>query len=517
MLPYFFAAGHHHYARYGLHYLRSMEKLHGDVLERFLKGEHVMRHKKGLWNGIWSDMYIESTFMRYGHGPNGIVGNTLKPSTLKKWAYSMHTCSQMINDLGDMCETQISSDVTRHKEERPARIRSDAVDRNRIREMLQSCIDPLDPTDQPNNLVVNIVSGRIGPENVSAQDAVEIGRLQMHHYEGSWPAGFNATLSKKVARVGNTIVCDAHLIYSRVVGLQQSRNIQLSDVLNYELSPVPASMFSESGEMRIPTTKSALKRALQVEVSSRLALQPDATIIDGCAILWVFHWPNRGNVQDFVHNFASFIFAKVDMCDVYLVFDRYNEFSIKSATRLARSGQQASRRHKLSLQTPLPSQMVVLTVTENKVQLIDMVCRHLIQANQQEKPNRHRFIITGLASTPTEVYQGVSKQRDDLRSTHEEADVIIIQQVVSVANGGARHISVLSDDTDVFILLLYHFSQQNLQCSLTMEGTVSGRAVIDIAATVEKHARIILQLAAAHALTGCDALTGLPTHYVCFE
>ena len=52
MLPYFFAAGHHHYARYGLYYLRSMEKLHGDVLERFLKGEHVMRHKKGLWNGI---------------------------------------------------------------------------------------------------------------------------------------------------------------------------------------------------------------------------------------------------------------------------------------------------------------------------------------------------------------------------------------------------------------------------------------------------------------------------------
>ena len=27
------------------------------------------------------------------------------------------------------------------------------------------------------------------------------------------------------------------------------------------------------------------------------------------------------------------------MCDVYLIFDRYHEFSIKSATRLGRSGQ----------------------------------------------------------------------------------------------------------------------------------------------------------------------------------
>ncbi|XP_038064765.1 D(1A) dopamine receptor-like [Patiria miniata] len=52
MIPYFFAAGHHNYARYGLYYLRSMERLQGEVLEMFMKRENVMRHKKGLWNGI---------------------------------------------------------------------------------------------------------------------------------------------------------------------------------------------------------------------------------------------------------------------------------------------------------------------------------------------------------------------------------------------------------------------------------------------------------------------------------
>jgi len=65
MIPYFFAAGHIHYARYGLYYLRSMEALPDDVQQHFLKGEHVMRHNSGIWNGIWSDMYIETTFMRY--------------------------------------------------------------------------------------------------------------------------------------------------------------------------------------------------------------------------------------------------------------------------------------------------------------------------------------------------------------------------------------------------------------------------------------------------------------------
>ena len=67
MIPYFFASGHLNYARYGLYYLRSMAKLPETVLKAFLDGEHVMRHQPELWNTIWSDQYIESTFMKYGH------------------------------------------------------------------------------------------------------------------------------------------------------------------------------------------------------------------------------------------------------------------------------------------------------------------------------------------------------------------------------------------------------------------------------------------------------------------
>ena len=44
-----------------------MEHLPDDLLQEFLKGKHVMRHNRGIWNAIWSDMFIESTFMRYGH------------------------------------------------------------------------------------------------------------------------------------------------------------------------------------------------------------------------------------------------------------------------------------------------------------------------------------------------------------------------------------------------------------------------------------------------------------------
>ncbi len=68
-LPLFFAAKHHQYARYGVVYLRTMECLPDSVYEHFMKGHHVVHLRAGLWNGIWSDMGIETTWMKKGHGP----------------------------------------------------------------------------------------------------------------------------------------------------------------------------------------------------------------------------------------------------------------------------------------------------------------------------------------------------------------------------------------------------------------------------------------------------------------
>ena len=65
-LPYFFAAGHWNYARDRIIYLRSMLRIPNDLLEKFMNGEHVIRLKGGLFNGIWSDMAIESTYMKVG-------------------------------------------------------------------------------------------------------------------------------------------------------------------------------------------------------------------------------------------------------------------------------------------------------------------------------------------------------------------------------------------------------------------------------------------------------------------
>ena len=99
IIPYIFASGHLNYARYEPYYLRSIKKLSETILKEFLEGKHVIRHQPGLWNTIWSDQYIESTFMKYGHGPKGIIGKTLHPSTLKRWALGLHLYTQLQKDI----------------------------------------------------------------------------------------------------------------------------------------------------------------------------------------------------------------------------------------------------------------------------------------------------------------------------------------------------------------------------------------------------------------------------------
>ena len=99
-------------------------------------------------------------------------------------------------------------------------------------------------------------------------------------------------VTKKRIKLGSADCFDTNLIYSRVMGLMSSCDVDLKDVFSHEVAPVPTSMFEDSGDMRITTSKSTLKRKLQVEQSSRPMPTHETIVVDGCAILWTLQWPN---------------------------------------------------------------------------------------------------------------------------------------------------------------------------------------------------------------------------------
>ena len=312
---------------------------------------------------------------------------------------------------------------------------------------------------------------------------------------------------KKNIKLNGKQVYDTELVYTRVICLQQYRDIDIKDVLSYELSPMPASLFDESGAMRAQS-KAVLKTNLQIEQSSRIQGVPDAVIIDGCAMLWTVHWPTSGKVEDYVINFMGTINYHLQRCDVYLIFDRYIKTSTKQMTRSSRSGNDASRKHQLNLHTTLPTQKVVLTVTYNKEQLIDLICQYLVN---HIVINQTKLVITGKDPTPVQVWINGTVQRQDLRTHHEEADVIIIHHLVHIASAASddADIKVICDDTDVFVLLIHFYIKEKMTANISMESPCAGRMIVDIRQTSLKRKNIAKYLPAVHALSGCYTVSYL--------
>ena len=96
-----------------------------------MKGEHVTCHKRGIWNSIWSDMVIETTYMKFEKGPGGIIGVITQPRALKVWAKSQHIQNKLLSDL-EYLRNKDESPNQVHKEKTKARIASDNKDRKKL-------------------------------------------------------------------------------------------------------------------------------------------------------------------------------------------------------------------------------------------------------------------------------------------------------------------------------------------------------------------------------------------------
>ena len=237
-----------------------------------------MQHTESVFSGIWSDMAIETTYMRFGHGPVGVVGKTLKPETLKVWAYSQSACTKIVSDLEEM-NGRNKNKSEKHKEEENSQIKEDAKDRSSLRAVLSNYIHPLDPKQHPTNNIVNIVTGQVCGDTVNVAEALEEGTKSLKNFESGLPTGFHNPIKKVIKtisdskRTGNRPSkppVDPEVIYARSLAIRSiDPSFNFEEHLKYELALFPPSMFKKEGDMRTPTNKSALKNELKVEMSSR--------------------------------------------------------------------------------------------------------------------------------------------------------------------------------------------------------------------------------------------------------
>lgn len=108
------------------------------------------------------------------------------------------------------------------------------------------------------------------------------------------------------------------------------------------------------------------------------------------------------------------------------------------------------------------------------------MCKYLVE-KIAEANLKHNFVITGSENIPKQVLAAKITEKEEFETSHEEADLIIVQQCYKLVNDeGCSAIRILSDDIDVFALSCYFFPVDKNDIVVYMEASSKGRSIIDI-------------------------------------
>ena len=163
-----------------------------------------------------------------------------------------------------------------------------------------------------DSLLINIVNGRVAPKEVNVDNALEIEQSMAARFTKGIPLRFYAPIKKQVismevvkkkVKIGNVDIYDMEKLYARLLVISQKRNIDLAGVFEYELSPVPSSLFDKYGDMR-KGTKSTIIQKYAV-FSESLSEPVDLELIDGNESLYHCQWPKKATMKVFVTNFVT--------------------------------------------------------------------------------------------------------------------------------------------------------------------------------------------------------------------
>ena len=140
-----------------------------------------------------------------------------------------------------------------------------------------------------------------------------------------------------------------------------------------------------------------------------------------------------------------------------LVFDRYGDIPAKDHERIRRGGGEGSTDYNLTINSSLPSRDAILKNKHNMLELSRILSTLDMDADMSIDSR----------------YNGGFE--------HEEADVTMIAYTLKSAENGKSVIRILTDDTDVFVLLVYWVWKMQLHSAVQMERW--NGVVIDINAT----------------------------------
>ena len=221
----------------------------------------------------------------------------------------------------------------------------------------------------------------------------------------------------------------------------QRRQLELGPLFDYEFSAVPASLIEEHGCLGKGNKPALDKRLGIIECTPATA---DIVIVDVQQLLYRIVWPHGGSPSDVIESIRRRLSRYPHEAEKISVFDKYQDVSATDLERMRRAAE-IPIDYELSITSPLPKRDAIMKSKNNKRKLASVLST---------------FTVGDMTTT---------ESRDNSAFDHDEADITMISYVIEAAKCGKDVIRVLSDDTDVFVLLVYWLYREEMASKVHME------------------------------------------------
>ena len=489
MINLFAATGHINYAKCARLHLQNMLDLkntHPWVYERFRGGGlHTSRRSDKYWVGIWADLTIDQVMMRAIKTNGGVTrGRGVSETTRQLWLGSIHRCADIHNAMTEL------TGASRKTSEQHVQLTSSRITRdNKDLETMKEWFDLHIPFNQHEPNLKSLSSGLIADSKINCDDAEPVGETIQSKRDNMIMEDISIKRKDKVkkfesllptTKIGdNNVHINPLILFTRLTALMNSEdNIAVN--FRYEHTPEPIALFKD-GIMRKPG-KFVLRNHLLSTAESMTPQDHDVCVIDGGTLLHKVFWP-KSTFGDVLDQYVQYVKTKYGKCKcVNVVFDGYSDKNSTRAQEHHRRTTLTSTSLEINGNTKVTfNREALLANTNNKDQLIKLLCARLKEA-------------------------GFSPMQCE-----GDPDISIVKTGIEYAKVG-RNVAVVTEDTDVLVLLMYHRKEGMGQLMFGFEKREKKERskwiywdIHDLVATQSNPETLLF----AHAWTGCDTTSAI--------
>ncbi len=536
------------YASWYLERIQVLEVTYPTLYRRFCMGQFVVKDRPGaVFAAVSGDMKLEQSQNRFSQGPGGhvIVGSAGDAAVVAEFGLLFHEILAISNLLQLLTNARLMDHLETTIQHELGGRKGLIFDRNvaRLLDFVKARENPFIVV-APHVPLYNIVTKHIVNDIVKARllKALENGDIAYRQFRDERYVVRSKKLSVTISKVNlpafdSQCTTKTNTVPTRTaVSAQDIASAQREAEIATLRGMSPEELYSHDllqssqlfvGDITTKPDKAKLVTELETNLTSNeyqfTKDSPQATHVLLDFMSKIRQFPNLrslsthfGGVIQEVLKSARRVCPTLEM--THIVFDSYNELSIKDGERNRRAGEDiAVDLAVVDESVPIPHQLDKFWASSLNKQNLQLLARDVAERDMHDVVLSGMVVNEELTSARLKLAGSPASDLSDLNNWQEEADSRIISHVHWAVGRGCERAIVVSNDTDTVILLLRYislFKEGGLQELWVQYGTGEKRRMIPLHVMHlklgEELCRVLIK---AHVTTGDDALSKVGTKH----